>query len=84
MVAVMRKGVDGTAAQKSKQQSKRNPLTVEAESHETAGELLIFLQQAEWQLHHQGVDITGKLTVCTANPSGLGQRGHETSWASCV
>jgi hypothetical protein len=48
------------------------------------GELLIFSQQAEWRSRHKGFDIAGKLTVCTASPSGLGRRGHKTSRASCV
>jgi hypothetical protein len=47
MVAVMQKGIDGTAAQQSKQQSKSKPAKVTAKRHETAGKLLIFLQQAK-------------------------------------
>ncbi len=46
-VAVAQKGVDGTAAQQSKQQSKSKPVTVTAKKSETVGELLFFVQQAE-------------------------------------
>ncbi len=66
------------AAQQSKQQPKSKPATVAAKRHETAG------QQAEWWSCHKGVDIAGKQTLCTASPSSLGQRGHKTSWASCI
>jgi hypothetical protein len=43
----MQKGVNGTAAQQSKQQSKSKPATVTAKRHKTVGELLFFVQQAE-------------------------------------
>jgi hypothetical protein len=43
-----------------------------------------FLQQAVWRLCHKGVDIAGKLTFCTASPSGLGQQGHKTLRVSCI
>jgi hypothetical protein len=48
------------------------------------GQATIFLQQAEWRSCQKGVDIIGKLFLCTASPSGLGQQGHETLRASCV
>jgi hypothetical protein len=65
-----------TAAQQSKQQSKSKPATVTAKRHGTMGELLFFLQQAAWWSRHKGVNITGKLTLCTASSRGLGQQGH--------
>jgi hypothetical protein len=65
-----------TAAQQSKQQSKSKPATVMAKRHKTPGKLLIFLQQAKWRLRHKGFNIAGKLTLCTASPSGLGQQGQ--------
>ena len=46
-IAVVQKGVNGTAAQQSKQQSKSKPATVTAKRHNTVGELLFFVQQAE-------------------------------------
>jgi hypothetical protein len=33
---------------------------------------------------NEGTDIVGELTVCTASPSGLGQRGRKTLLASCI
>jgi hypothetical protein len=71
MVAVMQKGINGTAAQQSKQQSKSNGQT--AQDH---GQDQFFLQQAKWQSCHKGFNIAGKLTLCTASPRGLGQQGH--------
>jgi hypothetical protein len=46
-VAVVQKGIDGTAARQSKQQSKSKPATVTAKRHKTVGKLLFFVQQAE-------------------------------------
>jgi hypothetical protein len=46
-VAVVQKGVNGTAAQQSKQQSNSKPAAVMAKRHETMGELLFFVQQGE-------------------------------------
>jgi hypothetical protein len=44
----MQKGVDGTAAQQSKQQIKSKPATVMvAKRHKTVGKLLFFVQQAK-------------------------------------
>jgi hypothetical protein len=54
------------------------------EGTDIAGELLFFSQQAKWRSRHKGFDITSKLTVCTASPSGLGQQGHKASRASCI
>jgi hypothetical protein len=46
-VAVVQKGVYGTAAQQSKQQLKSKPATVMAKRHEIMGKLLFFVQQAK-------------------------------------
>jgi hypothetical protein len=46
-VAVVQKGVNGTAAQQSKQQSQSKPATVMAKKHKTMGELLFIVQQAK-------------------------------------
>ncbi len=83
MVAVVQKGVNGTVAQQSKQQSKSNPQWSWPNGMRPWASYQFFLQQA-MAVAPQGRQLRGQANLCTSSPSGLGQQEHKTLQASCV